>query len=269
MLSIRTARSTHEKKLSVVIPSYNNADWCQRNMESVFDQKYTNYRVIYIDDCSSDGTFDCVRSLVERLGQQDRTTCLRNKKRLFALANIYQAVYMCDDNDIIINLDGDDWFPHPYVFSYINEIYQDPNVWLTYSQYKTYPDGQMGFAKPIPLEVVKKNDFRQTQRSTNQLRTFYAWLFKQIRKEDLLYEDRFFPMTYDLAIMFPMQEMAGERFRFLSEILYVYNVANSLNDHKIDAALQRRLDDFIRSKTPYSRLCGPPRKNQLEQHSAC
>lgn len=76
-------------------------------------------------------------------------------------------------------------------------------------------------------------------------------------------------MTYDLAIMFPMQEMAGERFRFLSEILYVYNVANSLNDHKIDAALQRRLDDFIRSKTPYSRLCGPPRKNQLEQHSAC
>jgi len=48
------------KSLVVVIPSFNNARWCRRNLESVLDQAYPLYRVIYIDDASTDGTPDLV-----------------------------------------------------------------------------------------------------------------------------------------------------------------------------------------------------------------
>jgi hypothetical protein len=67
-------------------------------------------------------------------------------------------------------------------------------------------------------------------------------------------------MTSDFATMFPMIEMAGERHAFISDILYVYNMSNELNDHKVDAELQRNLDVFIREMPPYSRLDQSPFK---------
>src|SRR5437868_2077214 len=42
-----------QKPIVVIIPSYNNVQWCVKNIESVLTQNYSNYRVIYIDDCST------------------------------------------------------------------------------------------------------------------------------------------------------------------------------------------------------------------------
>ena len=46
------------KKIVVTIPSYNNRQWYARNLASVFAQDYNEeFRAIYIDDGSSDGTW--------------------------------------------------------------------------------------------------------------------------------------------------------------------------------------------------------------------
>jgi len=39
-------------------------------------------------------------------------------------------------------------------------------------------------------------------------------------------------MAGDLAYMWPIVEMAGNHSRFISEVLYVYNVVTPLNDIK-------------------------------------
>ena len=46
------------KPFVVIVPSYNNSEWVERNLRSIFEQKYDNFRVIYIDDASTDGTWD-------------------------------------------------------------------------------------------------------------------------------------------------------------------------------------------------------------------
>jgi hypothetical protein len=61
-------------------------------------------------------------------------------------------------------------------------------------------------------------------------------------------------MTWDQAMMFPMIEMAAERHAFISEPIYVYNMANPINDNKVDPQLQRDLEALIRAKPPYKRL---------------
>ena len=50
------AGAIRERSIVVIIPSYNNVRWVEKNLMSVFEQKYENFRVIYIDDCSTDGT---------------------------------------------------------------------------------------------------------------------------------------------------------------------------------------------------------------------
>lgn len=62
-------------------------------------------------------------------------------------------------------------------------------------------------------------------------------------------------MTGDMAIMLPMLEMSSKgHFRFIKKVLYIYNVENPLNDHRVNAELQRSLDAYIRAKPRYEPL---------------
>jgi glycosyltransferase involved in cell wall biosynthesis len=247
-----------EKPMVIIITSYNNSQWVQENLTSVFTQDYSNYRVIYIDDASLDGTADVAESLIRDQAQEFRFTLIRNNIRKGGLCNLYDAVSRCADEEIIVNLDGDDWLANPYVLKIVNQAYSNQNIWLTHGTLVEYPKNVLGWSIPIPRKIIKKNAFR-TYRCPSHLKTFYTWLFKKIDVEDLKVGGEFFPMTWDQAIMFPMMEMAGHRHAFISETLYVYNVANPINDNKVNANLQRDLEKLIRSKPRYTRLQEAPR----------
>ena len=67
-------------------------------------------------------------------------------------------------------------------------------------------------------------------------------------------------MTWDYVMMLPMIEMAGERHLCIQDqIMYVYNNANSISDHKISRQLQAHLAQVVRAKKRYQRL---PEKQQ-------
>ena len=240
-----------EKPFVIVTASYNNKDWYKRNLDSVLNQNYSNYRIIYIDDKSSDSTGNLVQEYCTQLGKENKIKIIVNKENIGALANIYNAVHSCSKHEIIILLDGDDWLAHNDVLKHLNMIYQDTNVWLTYGQFQWFPAQMPGFVFEIPRWVIERNSIREYRWITTHLRSFYAGLFHKIKKEDLLYENKFYPMAGDLGIMYPMVEMAGYHTRFVPEILYIYNSANQINDNKKNLDLQDRIDKFIRGKAHY------------------
>lgn len=248
-----------DKEIVVVIPSYNNSEWYKWNLDSVFNQTYflnnpTKCRIIYTDDCSSDGTGDLVEEYVKERGFEKQVTVIKNSTRKFALENLYDMIHSCNDKAIIAVLDGDDAFAATKVLEYINVLYRAKDVWITYGQYQEWPIGKLGFCRTYESDVITNNDFRYVEHGPSHLRTFYAALFKKIKKEDLMIDGSFFQMTYDLAIMFPMLEMAQYHHRFISDVLVHYNVANQLNDHKVNRSLQANLADYIRGKSKYTPL---------------
>ncbi len=231
----------------IVTASYNNFLWYARNLDSVFNQEYSNYRLIYIDDNSNDGTGMLVREYIAKHGKESLVTLMCNQERRGATENIYNAIQTCDKNEIVIILDGDDW----HVLNHLNRIYQDPNVWLTYGQFQWFPNNAPGFAHEVPQSILQENKIREYSWVTTHLRTFYAGLYHQIKKEDLLYEGKFYPMTGDLAIMFPLVELAGTHCKFVDEVLCIYNTANVINDDKVDGHKQNNLGGHIRAKQRY------------------
>lgn len=250
--------SDPNKRFVIVIPSYNNSQYCVKNIMSTLSQTYDNYRVIFTDDCSSDDTFAKVSSAVQASGKADKVTLIKNTSRQGALTNLYNMIHSCDDDEIILTLDGDDWFPHDNVLGRLREVYTERDVWMTYGQYKNSTDGGVGVAQPYPQHIVEHNGFRSYHWGASHLRTFYAWLFKKIKKEDLQQNGQFFSMTWDFAMMFPMLEMSGPHSQFLSDILYVYNLENPINDHKVNRQLQQNLDSYIRGLPRYSLTTRPP-----------
>lgn len=249
------------EKIVVIIPSYNNRRWYQRNLSSVLIQHYDEFRAIYIDDYSSDDTGQLVERFIADHNSSDSINLIRNPLRVGALQNLYNAIHSCADDEIVILLDGDDWLAHDEVLGKINEIYTSTNCWMTYGQYRSWPDNMFGFSAEITFDVIETNSFRRSEWRSSHLRSFYAWLFKSIKKADLLNPDgTFYQMAWDQAIMFPMLEMSGHCAKFIREVLYIYNAANPINDHKVDRQLQRSLETKIRGQTPYARLHGPIRR---------
>lgn len=246
-----------KRRFVIVIPSYNNEKWCEKNITSALNQEYKDYRIIFIDDCSNDNTFNKVQVIVNSHDKKDICTLIKNNNRVGALENLYNAIYSCDDDEIILTLDGDDWFPHNQVLSKLKEYYTD-NIWMTYGQYQNSHDNARGVAQEYPKNIIDSNNFRSYTWGASHLRTFYTWLFKKIKKEDLLYNGKFMQMTWDLAIMFCMLEMSGPHSKYINEVLYVYNMSNPISDHMVDRSLQQTLDKYIRAKPKYSRINETP-----------
>lgn len=243
-----------QKKFTIIIPSYNNKLWFQRNIDSVIMQNYENYEVLYIDDASIDKTGELVESYIKE-HKIEKIKFIKNLQNKGALENLYNAICSCNPEDIIITLDGDDWLSNENVLSFLNNIYQDKNVWMTYGNYIDYPTYATGSAQQLPYQIIDQNNFRNYNLwVTTHLRTFYAGLFHKIKKIDLLYENKFYLMAWDCAIMYPMLEMAGKHSKFISDILYVYNIATPLNDMKTNKELQCNLSEEIKKKLKYQPL---------------
>lgn len=250
----KKATISEQKKFVIIIPSFNNEDYVIQNLGSVLNQEYENYRVIYIDDASTDKTLQYAQKYIQNHKCKNRITLIHNQNNQGALANIFNAINSCQNNEIVVLCDGDDWLSHYSVLSKLNEYYANKDVWLTWGNYIDFPHSKGGESWPVSKQFLQKGQFRSTRWFYSHLRTFYAALFKRIKKHDLTHNNTFFKTCYDLAIMFPMLEMARDHAYFTKDIFYIYNRQTPLNDDKVYAKNQKETDKFIRNKKPYKAL---------------
>ena len=53
--------------VDIIIPTYNSKKFILSTIKSVFDQTYKNWRLIVIDDASTDGTTEVLENLYKKL----------------------------------------------------------------------------------------------------------------------------------------------------------------------------------------------------------
>ena len=258
-----------EKPFVVIIPSYNNSPYCEKNVSSVLTQNYKNFRVIYIDDASNDDTGLKVEKIVAASPLKEKVCIIHNEQNKGALANLYDAIHTCKKEEIIVTVDGDDFLAHEQVLTKLNKVYSTTPTWMTYGNFLNYPSyTQKPVAcKPFPKTVIFNNSFRTHEWVSSHLRTFYAGLFQLVHKEDLLYQGKFLPMGWDLAMMLPMLEMSGKHTYFIHDILYLYNRTNPLNDHKVNLSLQSACADHVKNLPKYKRIKALPFETTSKEHS--
>jgi glycosyltransferase involved in cell wall biosynthesis len=247
-----------DKFFVVVISAYNNEEYCEQNLTSVFKQTYPNYRVIYIDDASSDHTVDKVTALVREHQQKDRFTLIRNKERVGSAEMYYRAIRGCDDQDVIVMLNGDDWLYDEHVLEKVNGYYNKGEIWMTSGTYVDYPGYKKGDKlQKIPYRITKINAIRKYSKRGKQipsLKTFYAGLFKQINLQDLMQNGKFIEADSDQSFMFPIFEMAGKHSLFSNEPLYVRNLTNPLHANDVVIEMQREALEYLLTLDRYKPL---------------
>jgi glycosyltransferase involved in cell wall biosynthesis len=238
--------------IKVVSCFWNAEKYISKCIESLLMQRLNNFEVYLIDDLSADNSVNKIKKLV---GDDPRFILIQNKEKKFKLRNLDELIRTFDDEDVVIELDGDDWLYLPTVLSEIEKVYRDPSVWITNGSFM-YSNGSKGFSAKCNPKTIRRDAFR-----FSHLRTWKAFLWKNIPVENFKeINGDYFKSGADVAYTFPLLELAGEEnYKFLPNILYVYNADSPYNDHKDGSACgglseQIRVANIIRNKTPLLKL---------------
>ncbi len=96
-------------RVAILLPTYNGVAHVEKLLQSVFEQTYSDIRLVVRDDCSADNTLEVVRSVVDKNGWHDRVTFLNDnlgnigcERGFFLLAESVEADFyaFCDQDDI-------------------------------------------------------------------------------------------------------------------------------------------------------------------------
>ncbi len=93
--------------VSIIMPSYNTAQYIEKTIKSVLDQTYTNWELLIVDDCSTDNTDEVVKNYLT----DKRINYLKNEQNSGAAVSRNRALREAKGQWIAF-LDSDDlWMP--------------------------------------------------------------------------------------------------------------------------------------------------------------
>lgn len=126
--------------VSIVMPTYNSAQYIRQSIESVLEQTYTIWELLIVDDGSTDGTWSSIRDIIEA---DERISYIRLEVNSGAAVARNVAIKQAKGRYIAM-LDSDDvWASnklekqitfmqsHNYAFSYTNYLLADAQLNLS------------------------------------------------------------------------------------------------------------------------------------------
>lgn len=235
-------------KISVITPSFNQANFIKRTIQSVLSQDYPNFEYIVMDGGSTDGTVDILKKYLDKItwksekdnGQSDAI----NKGLKIATG------------DIVAYLNSDDTY-EPGALSKVAEFFrQNPDKKWAYGKCKIIDENDREIRKWITAYknfMLKKYSYKKllTENFISQPATFW----KKELHDDLGYFDKQenFCMDYEFWLRIGQKYPAGVINDYLANFRY-YSDSKSGDVDKQQFKDQLRLAKKYGQGHPFSLL---------------
>ena len=205
--------------VSILIPCHNARPWIAQCIQSAIDQTYLHKEIVVVDDGSTDGSQDVIRSFGDRvrleLGPNRGSNFARN--RLVKLSR----------GDWLSFLDADDYLLPEKIERQMEIVARNTNVAVVSSP---------------PIEFIEKTGkmYRQTFEDDDLLVNYIGWgrfsttacLWKKAAIQEVGGWNQNQPVCQEHELILRLI-LAGKEFELLSEPLSVYRKAN-------DGSISRR-----------------------------
>lgn len=108
----------------IIMPNYNNAEWLDKSIGSVSSQTFTDYHLIFIDDCSVDDSFHgAIINSAPSIADHYKFLSNTEKKWNGGSRNVGLEYY--DDDKYTLFLDSDDWFVDNTMLQKLHDFIED------------------------------------------------------------------------------------------------------------------------------------------------
>ena len=147
-----------EYKIGIIVPNYNYEHTIEKCLDSIFNQTYKNYEIIFVDDMSTDNSVDIALKTYDKylekrleafekqnkkveIEQQKLKIVQLKQKRLNGGARNEAYLHLSDDVDYVYYVDSDDWLYNEDALLDINRKLQSkPDV--LFVQIMEYKNGK-------------------------------------------------------------------------------------------------------------------------------
>lgn len=121
---------TKVKKVSVIIPCYNQAEYVKEAIESVLNQTYENIEIVVINDASTDNSSDVIK---EYSNKHENIIFLDEKVNKGVVKSRNLAIEKCS-GDYILPVDADDKIASTFVEKAVKILNEDDEIRIVYSR---------------------------------------------------------------------------------------------------------------------------------------
>ena len=123
------------KKVSIIIPCYNQGRYVAEAIQSALDQTYKNIEIVCINDASTDNTRDEVAKLAEE--HKDIIVFIENPENKGVIYSRNRAIDTCS-GEYILPLDADNMIKPTYVEKAVKILDENPKVGVVYCRVERF-----------------------------------------------------------------------------------------------------------------------------------
>lgn len=238
-----------DNHFSFVCPMFNASKTLSQCLASIVAQSYKNWRIILIDDVSSDeeviDEIDIINTWkgILPLGDE-RIETIWNKEKRWEVANVLTGIYTCENEDIICRIDGDDWLTDTDALAILDSAYRTSGAEAIWSMHR------WGFSdKNISGHMNADADPYKHPWVSSHLKTFRKRLINDVKDENFRGEDgEYVRRAGDQAIYLPILANTNKK-GFIPRVLYHYSIDDVPETYQTpDAAFQRDEALFLRRR---------------------
>lgn len=121
----RTLPENPKHKLAIIVPNYNYEHTLEKCLNSILNQTYKNYEIIFVDDMSTDNSVKIAKKLLK----PPHKVIELKQKRYNGGARNEAYLHLSEDVDYVYYVDSDDWLDNEFVLEDINKKLRDnPDV---------------------------------------------------------------------------------------------------------------------------------------------
>ncbi len=240
-------------KMTIFCASHNAGPYVEPCLKSLTFQRFRDFRIFWMDDCSTDDSGDRALSFLKKSRLQYEY--FQSPERKGKVAMYARALPQLSDDEIVVEVDGDDWLARPDALDIIANKYK-AGAWATWGcDFTSWSTSESWHPKDMPEDP---SFLRGNPGFVEHPHTSYAGLLKLIKDEDLRVGPHYADACTDRFMFCPAFEMASERVVCTRQIIYGYNHPSPTNSSVRNPLRAPYMQKFLIAKNKYERLAELP-----------
>lgn len=261
MMLISSIHLTAESgSLVIVMPAHNAEKYVKPAIQSLANQDFKDFELIFVDDGSKDKTLKRLKMRLKMHKLEARSKILTNEQKSGPIASLAKAIKKMPKNKVVVVLDADDELANQKALAHVAKLFRDDKVWLAYgTQMGPLEHSQSGW-KDFPAhkfsdKTIRNRHVRNLPWISYRFKAFRAGLFQAIQKPHLSWEGKTIKVALDAAYMLPMIEMASHgHVVFTDQPIVNYHGEHSRKDWRTSSDLQQTIFEELSRIAPYAPL---------------